>query len=246
MRILNVSEPPTSYTAEGKLTGFVTEVVEKIEQDMGIKTPIETVPASRALAYLEHAPNVMAFTFAKTPEREALGLAFVGPLTTRDQIVWMRKGKGYKIASANDIKQQHLLLGSPIGDWRTKYFLEQGVKVDPSDAHEFDLEHLNRGWIDVCALSDLEMPYVAQARKIDAANFEAAFVFAPAVKAYLVFSKNTPADTIRRWEAALQNLGKTGFLNDTAKKWSAPNYPLGYDESKGFFLDQNGKGRIAP
>ncbi|MBV8502612.1 MAG: transporter substrate-binding domain-containing protein [Paucibacter sp.] len=238
LRILSVDEPPTNFLVNGRPTGFVVEVIERLEQDLGIHAPIETVPTPRAFSYLKREANVLAITFGKTPEREALGIHFLGPITTRNQIVWIPKGKALKISSHVDIASQKLLLGSPVGDWRTQYFKDRGVRVDASSSHAMDLRHLQRGMIDLCAMSDLEFPYVARAAGVDAADFEPAYVFAQATQGYIVFSRSTPVETIERWERAFKELQKTDFFDKTARKWSSPESPLRYSRSMGFYRER--------
>ena len=238
LRIFSVEEPPTSFTSDGQPAGFVVEVVERLKLDLGVDAPIEAVPASRAFAYLKRDANVIAITIGKTRDREAMGIHFLGPLTTRDQIVWKRKGKAFKVSGPADIKLQKLLLGSPVGDWRTQYFQDRGVSVDASISHAMDLKHLQRDMIDLCAMSDLEFPYVARAAGVDAADFEPAYVFANATKGYIVFSKGTPVETIQRWERAFQALQKTDFFEKTAKNWSSPDGPLRYSRSSGFYREK--------
>jgi polar amino acid transport system substrate-binding protein len=238
LRILSVDEPPTNFTVNGKAAGLVVDVVERIEQDLGIDVPIETVPASRAFVHLKNDANVIAITIGRTPGREALGVHFLGPLTTRDQIVWKHKGKALEAHGADDIKRQKLLLGSPVGDWRTQYFKDEGVMVDASASHALDLRHLQRDLIDLCAMSDLEIPYVAREIGGSASDFEAVYVFAHATKGYIVFSSNTPDETLKRWELAFKNLQKTDFFDKTARKWSTPESHLRYSASKGFYRER--------
>ena len=120
VRILTCEEPPTNFMEEGELRGMTVEIVRAIRDRLGIYDEIEILPWARAYRIAKREPGVVIFTCAITPERVAHGFHFVGPVTTRRYVLWMKRGAGIGLSDIGEITERGLSLGTVRGDWRAK------------------------------------------------------------------------------------------------------------------------------
>jgi hypothetical protein len=106
IQIYTDEEPPTTISENGVLTGTTVDIVEALKASLGIVIPIQLVPGNRSYQAVSENPNVMAFTYGRTPEREKLGFHFIGPVITRQHALWARekwsKALGYRLAYSSD------------------------------------------------------------------------------------------------------------------------------------------------
>ena len=68
------------------------------------RTGFDRVPEPYAIA--QQGPNVAIFTAARTPEREALGFSFVGPVTTRKHALFARANDARHYRSLADLRNE--------------------------------------------------------------------------------------------------------------------------------------------
>jgi ABC-type amino acid transport substrate-binding protein len=110
VHIITVEEAPTNFMQEGELTGFVTDVVLRLKQDLAIAGQVELVPTARALKMMAEEPYTLLFTAGINRERLQQGMQFVGPVVSRNQVVWKRREDHWRINSIDDIKTLGLVV----------------------------------------------------------------------------------------------------------------------------------------
>lgn len=235
IRILTTEEPPTNYTENGELTGITTEIVIALQDQLGLNHEIEILPWARTYRILKSQPNILAFSGGKTPDREALGFHFIGPVTTRIHSLIARKDSDYKISSFEDIKKLNLTAGTMRQDWREIFLKEKGVTIESATDHYGVIKMLFAGRIQLAVSSDIEGPIVSKKAGIDYSEFKTVYPFQTS-SSYLLFSKETPPATVNKWQQAYEQLQTTNFFDDTAKRWSKKlGYQLSYSKDKGFY-----------
>ena len=236
VKIYGTISPPANYMLDGKFAGTTVEIVEGLKQSMGLTTPIEVVPGARADEYVKSSPNVLVFTFAKSPEREKAGFHFLGPVVTRTQMLWKKKGAAISIGSLADVKNKNLTVGSMSADWRSKFLQDAGVTVEEVATPDLNLKKLMADRMPLMVSSSFDMPSIAKMAGIDMADVEPALTIAEA-PSYLMFSKDTDQATLDKWQNAYTALEKTDFFAKVAEKWSPIlGASLKFSPEKGFYV----------
>ncbi len=237
LRIVTNVEPPTSYySEEGKFTGTTTDIVEEIERYLNLNVKIEVMSWARAYHIAKKDPNVVLFTAARTQERIDHGFHFIGPVITRRHLLWSKKGSAFNINSIQDIKDKNLRLGVMRGDWREKYFLDRGLNLENVTSHKQNLMKLLKGRIDLWVSSDIEAPLIAKEVGADMGEIEIAYIFKEA-SSYIMLSRDTPKETVEKWQKAYAEIQKTDFFENASRKWSKIlGLEVGYAKDTGFFI----------
>lgn len=237
LRLLTSEEPPTNYTLDGQVTGLTTDIVREMERRLAISLPIEVRPWARSYQEALSKPNIAIFTIRNTPEREKLGFEFVGPVTTRQTIVFKRVDTGRRINSIADIKTQGLTVGVMRGDWRAAYLKDQGVEVEENSTHDLTIKQLMGNRFPLFVLSDLELGMVMSTAGVPIDRVSPAVVVME-TKGYIAFSKGTSPETVTRWKLVFAEIQKDPiFTRDLAAKWSSTmQLPISFSVDKGFFI----------
>jgi ABC-type amino acid transport substrate-binding protein len=236
IRIVSTEEAPTNYTSNGKFIGTSVDIVNKLKEELNETSDIEVYPWARSYKILKSNPNVMAFTAGKTKEREEMGLHFVGPLFTRKYVLFKKKGSSIEINNIDDIKKQNLVLGCMRDDWRSTFFKSKGIAVDEVTDHKVNIKKLLNGRIDLWILSDLEVGPTIREAGFSMSDIEPAFVFKEG-QSYMIFSRDTKPEIVKKWQNAFQNLESTDFFSQLATKWSKKlELNLGYKSGSGLII----------
>ncbi|MCG8668012.1 MAG: transporter substrate-binding domain-containing protein [Pseudomonadales bacterium] len=236
IRILTTEEPPTNYTENGRLTGITTDVVMAIQQQIGSNTPIEVLPWARAYRIASSEPNIIIFTAGKTQTRVDLGFHFIGPVVTRSHILIGRSSDNLGIKVLDDVKTQNLEIGAMRGDWREKFFSDQGFKLQSATDHYVVLKMLAAGRIPLAISSDLEAPAVARKLNLPVHTFKPVYEFDHAAS-YILFSKGTSPKIVDQWQQAFLDLQTTDFFFRTAANWTnILGLQVQYNKIQGFFV----------
>jgi len=237
LRILTNVEPPTNYySKEGIFTGITTDVVLEIKKQLNLNTNIEVVPWARAYKIAKRESNIVIFTAGKTQDRIDLGFHFIGPIITREHILWSKRGNHFNIKNLEDIKNKKLKIGAMRGDWRSKFFKDRGFDVQDVARHEQNIKKLIYGRFDLWATSDIEAPSIAYNAGFTSDMIEKAYVFRKS-GSYIMLSKNSSKQTIKEWRDAYKKIQETDFFDKMAKKWShILNFEFRYTTEKGLFV----------
>ncbi len=220
LRILTCEEAPANYLQDGELMGTTVDIVEEIMGYLGVERNIEILPCNRAYTYTQKRSNVIFFTCARTQERINEGFHFIGPVITREHVLWKRKGADISINSINDIKQQDLSIGSMIGEWRGKYFKDRQIRVLNEYSHEFNARNLITGKIDLWASSDIEALSVLKRVGYSLEAVELAYVINSS-PSYIMLSRDMHPEAIEKWEGAFREiLSNRNFIKGLEEKWS--------------------------
>lgn len=237
LRIMATEDPPTTYyDQDGRLTGIATEIAQAIEARLGMQNPIEIQPWARVVETAYKTPNIVIFTAGRTPEREALGCRFVGPIVTRRHILYKKAGSAVDAASLEDVARQQLTVGVMRGDWRATFLQERGVKTVAVPTHARHFLMLLKDRVDLSALADMQLAILAQMEHVNATSVEPLVQF-DRRSAYFMFSPGTSPEIIARWEQAFADLQRGDFFTQGSARWSRRlGAPVAYAPEWGYFL----------
>lgn len=238
-RILTNEEPPTNYLDKNnKLTGITVDVVQELLKELNIKTDIEFMTWARAFTIAQKNPNIALFTAGKTSYRMQQGFYFIGPVITKKHILYSKTSRDININSSLDIKTKNLKIAAMRGDWRARYFKDKGFEVYETANHVQNIKKLMLDRVDLWTSSNIEAAFIARKANINSKDIKASYEFQE-IPSYIMLSKHTSKEDIRKWEKAFSDLQKTDFFEKTAKKWSMIlNIDLEYSKSKGFYKKQ--------
>lgn len=238
-RILTNEEPPTNYLDNNNIiTGISVDVVKKIQEKLNLKSKIELMTWARAYNITANKPNIALFTAGKTSYRIQQGFYFIGPVITKKHILYTKASRNIHINSSLDIKSQELKIGAIRGDWRARYFKDKGFEVYETASHEQNIKKLMLERIDLWTSSNIESAFIAKKANIKVSNLKGIYEFKE-IPSYIMLSKDTPKEEVRKWEKAFTDLQKTDFFEKTARKWSLIlDIDLQYSKYKGFYKKQ--------
>lgn len=240
-------EPPTNYTSNNQVTGIVTDTVEEIKKIVGNKFETQSIPWSRLFHMISTTPNILAFTVAKTKEREDLGFHFIGPVITREYVLMRRTGENFNINNISDIRKRKLTVGAMRDGWRSKFFKSKDVIVDDAVSHELTMKKLLNKRFDLWVISDLEYPYIMKLAGININRVEKEYTFRIG-SSYIVFSPLTKSHIVKKWRDAFNKLKKTDKIKAISNKWSDKlGIKISFSERRGFHIsDKSKKSKITP
>lgn len=207
----------SAIVRNGQLTGYGVEMTEEIMHRVGARTDIVAVPWARAYDQLLFSPNVAVFSTTRTEERDPL-FHWVGPF---DRVQWVfvtHKNSGITIRSLDDARKLSAI-GTYIDDARDQFLVEQGFgNLQRSTSNSINFKKLIRGRLDLVVSTTAGMPITAKRAKVDLDELSIAYVFKE-MDLYLAISKQTPPETVRKWQAAFEDMKEDGTFSRIYRKW---------------------------
>lgn len=216
-RIITVEEPPASFVLpDGQADGFVVDIVKALQRELNDNTPIELLPEGRAMLTAQQEPNVLLFSFSRTPEREALYHWLLPVLQKRWQI-YLQAHSRLQLNSLADLRKLNAI-GVVRGDVRESYLLQQGfTNLVAVTSHQQNLQMLNSGRVDAIAGDSLELAY--QIRQNHQTTAPKLALTLRSSNVYLIMPKNADASLVARWQHAAKALQQSGELEQIAVQW---------------------------
>lgn len=199
---------PGNRIENGKPAGFNVEVVREILKRVNHVDNIQVFPWARAYLMLQNDPGVALFSTTRTPEREPL-FKWVGPTNINTWVLYKKKGSPWHITSLEDAKKVGSI-GVTRADAKQQYLLDEGfTNIHPVNLGMQNAKKLLRGRIDLWFTGNLG--FVAESEKagIDRSEFEPVLVLRKNYL-YIALSKDTPDETVRKWQAALDAMKRDG------------------------------------
>lgn len=202
--------PPYNYTRDGQLTGFSVEIVRGLMNELGEDHDIRVYPGPRTHEMLRVLPNVMAFSFFRTPEREEQ-YKWVGPLVREAIHFYKRKDDSRLFSDLVDIRAVQSIVVSHGGMVNARLdalgFTNQVSIIKNRD----QIRHVLRGQSDLLAnFTPMGLAYYLKSMD------EAPDALVPTGVKVVEFSLNIaaskmiPDQTIMRWQMALDRLHENG------------------------------------
>lgn len=200
--------PPVTFLQDGRPSGFVTDMVRSIGARLGIPDNIRLTSWKNAYNMGLTYPKVVLFSAERTPERENL-FHWVGPVGRNSAILYARKGSGIRIGSLEEAKKVTAIATTT--NWFTEQHLQrEGFKnllssPDPRD----NVRQLMRGEVQLSVFTDLTIAEIAREAGYSLKDLEPVLTVGQTYF-YIAISRDTPAEQVQAWQAALDDLKRNG------------------------------------
>ena len=215
--------PPFEYTLEnGKLSGFSIEVLRTILKELEIKDTIKIYPWARAYKMVQRQKNVMAFTMARTVERENL-FKWVGPIAPRDVYLWkLKKKENIKVNNWEDVKKY--LIGTHRNSASQQQLVKKGFiphkNICPVNAMSSNYKKLFGGRIDFICGSKSEVVFGLNKEGLDPNQIEKSLLLSGGLNYYYAFNKKTPDYIVEAFSKTLEKIKQNGVFDRVVSRYS--------------------------
>jgi polar amino acid transport system substrate-binding protein len=211
-QLMTEEYPPVTFMKEGKVEGFVTEMVREIASQLNLPDNIRLTSWKNAYNMALLYPNVILFSAERTEEREAL-FRWVGPVGKNNVIFYAKKGSGIVIHSLEDAKQMEAIATTT--DWFTEQYLKkQGfTNLVSSGSPEENVRQLMSGEANLSIFTDLTVSEIVQNAGYSMEDLEPLFTVTQTYF-YIAISKDTSEEVYQKWVAALNRLKQDGTFEE--------------------------------
>lgn len=199
--------PPFTHTSNGKLGGLavqLVQLVQEVQQEMGVHYPIKIYPLKRALALTRVEPGFALFVILRTPHRESQ-FKWVGPLFPNRVVIYQTRGSKplTDLAQLRKLPRVGVLLGNADDELLTR---EGYTNLVRCQTIEDAIELLVLGKIDAFPMGDQIMPAILAKMKFSPRSVVNSGLLLQENWLYIVFSKSEDDAVIARWQAAVDKV----------------------------------------
>lgn len=213
--------PPLNFQQDGRVGGYASELLAAMADKAGIRLNLQLLPWARAYALVQHTPASLLYSTVRTPEREKL-FRWVGPISPRRIYLYrLEKRSDIQLHTAAQLKQLRI---ATMFDSASQKRLQQlglrlgeGLDSDHSDASS--LGKLQLGRVDLAAMLDWAMSWQLQQAGIPAQQVRPVALLDGRGQYWYALNLQTPAETVRRLQTALNGLVKTGYAARLRQKY---------------------------
>lgn len=201
--VLTTELPPYSFEEQGVIRGISTDILAELlarsGADIGL-SDFRLVPWARLYNNLQNDPGTIAYSMARTSEREDL-FHWVGPITTMQIGLLGLKSRELKLETIEDLKS--LRIGIQQSSAPAQLLLSMGISEDQFDyvtTAESNMRMLVADRVDVFGFSLDSAYYILNQAGMDASLIEPVYILRE-VTLYYALNKEVDA----QWVARLNN-----------------------------------------
>ncbi|WP_273805613.1 MULTISPECIES: substrate-binding periplasmic protein [unclassified Pseudomonas] len=221
LQLVTEDYPPFSVVQpDGRVTGFSVELVRLLLARAELAAEPQVMPWARAFAQAQGRPDVLVFSMARLPEREAL-FEWVVPLTETTLCLFSWRDRVCPLASLQAARG--LQIATVNGDAGERILLEQGFTVGrelQSGTHySLNLEKLKAGRVDLWIANRAVADHLARQAGYDPQGDLRQAYCAPPYPLYLAASLGTAPEVMARLRAAFVTLQQDGTLAELQRRW---------------------------
>lgn len=215
--------PPVTFMKEGKVTGFVGDIVREIITRQGIPDRIRLTSWDEAYNLALSKPNVVLFSAERTEKRENL-FQWVGPVGKNSAIFYAKKGSGIRIQSLEEAKKVSAIATTT--NWFTEQFLKDKgfTNLVSSPLPVTGVKQLMNGEATVAVFTDITVPEIVKAAGYRMDDLEPVFTVSNTYF-YIAVSRGTPAEMVQKWQSVLASLKADGTFEKIYRSY-IPNADL--------------------
>ena len=223
VQMLTEEYPPVTFMKDGKVTGFVTDVVREIVARQGIRDSIRLTSWDEAYKTALSNPNVVLFSTERTEKREKL-FQWVGPVGKNSAIFYAKKGSGIKIGSLEEARKIASIATTT--DWFTEQHLKSKgfANLVSSSLPTTNVKQLMKGEVQLAVFTDITVPEIVKNAGYGMDDLEPVFTVSNTYF-YIAVSLGTPEETVRKWQSALDSLKADGNFEKIYRRY-LPNADL--------------------
>lgn len=202
LRVITEDCPPYNYLGpDGQVAGSSTEVVKGIMQRTGDSARIELLPWSEGYNTVLTTPNTAIYSTSRLPSRESL-FKWVGPIATAKDALFVRTVSSLRPNSLDDMRSLSSICvlqdDAPQQLLAEAGFTNLVIASSAVDCVKKLASGEVAGWIGLEGGID----QVAAKTGVDSLLFEQGYII-DSYDMYIAFNKDTPDETIRKWQGAL-------------------------------------------
>ncbi len=222
LKVVTEDAPPFNFIVGQRLQGPAPRFVEQLLRHAGLPFQHHVYPWARSMALASHQPNVLSYSLAGTPAREAQ-FHWLGRLGSERVAL-------YALVSRRDLRAStlaeagRLRIGISNQDVRGQWLREQGFAeasanrhagLDVADNMETNLRRLQLGWIDAVPISADSLQAYCRRELLDCRQFRQLLPLPLTMELYLAASLGTPPATLARLRHSYQALLRDGSFART-------------------------------
>ncbi len=208
---------PVTFMKDGKISGFVTDMVREISARLGIEDAIRLTSWNEAYKVALSNPNVVLFSVERTNEREKL-FQWVGPVGKNSAIFYAKKDSGIRINSLDDARKAAAIATT------TNWFTEQDLKQRgftnlvstplPAD----NVRMLMQGEAQLSVFTDITVAEILKNAGYTMDDLEPVFTLS-STYFYIALSLGTPSEMVEEWQQVLDGLKEDGTFEKIYKSY---------------------------
>jgi polar amino acid transport system substrate-binding protein len=223
LTMLTEEYPPVTFMKDGKVTGFVTDVVREIIARQGIPDNIRLTSWDEAYNTALNKPDVVLFSTERTEKREKL-FQWVGPVGKNSAIFYAKKGSGIRINSLEDARKIAAIATTT--DWFTEQFLKSKgfTNLVSSPLPVTNVKQLMNGEVQISIFTDITIPEIVKNAGYGMADLEPVFTVSNTYF-YIAVSPGTPVEVVKKWQSVLDGLKADGTFEKIYRRY-LPNAEL--------------------
>lgn len=203
---------------DGKFAGLDVEIVAEIQKRVGNTDPIQLVPWTRGLKYLESESDTLLFSMARTKERTER-YQWIGPIS---EVVYgfYTKAESAIVINSLDDARKLASIGVYRNDIRDQFLTKENfTNLDRADTSFSNVKKLFAGRVVVIASTAMGIQAEAKRAGFSMSNLKFLYAFLSS-HVYIAVSKNTDPKIVARWNTALEAMKKDGTVEAIFKKYS--------------------------
>ncbi|MHB8090090.1 MAG: substrate-binding periplasmic protein [Syntrophales bacterium] len=208
VQMLTEEYPPVTFMKDGKITGFVTDIVREIIARQGIPDHIRLTSWDEAYNAALNNPNVVLFSVERTEKRESL-FQWVGPVGKNSAIFYAKKGSGIKITNLGEARKVAAI--STTTNWFTEQYLKDKgfTNLVSSPLPITSVKKLMNGDVQISVFTDITMPEIVKNAGYNIDDLEQVFTVSNTYF-YIAVSRGTPVEMVKKWQSVLDGLKADG------------------------------------
>lgn len=224
-RVVTEDWAPFNYQDNGQPTGFSVELLQAALALLGEQPVIEFLPWNRAYLIAQKKPDVLIFTMARTPEREAL-FHWVSPIRAREILL-------YRLISREDIQlttledaKRYTVGSNALEDASTQDLLKHGFELGKNlelitGKDVQNIQKLKLGRIDLLPMAPLQMAASVKAAGLSVADFVPTIpLSATGGEYWFAFSLGTADGKVNMLRQAFETLRSNGTYDAVVRKYT--------------------------
>ncbi len=221
IQIVTEDYPPYNYKENDQLTGFSTEIIKAVVQEVGIKAKFGLYPWPRAYNMALKMENTLIYTIARNQKRENL-FKWVGPIASRTIFLYKLKERDdIQVNSLEDSKKYKI--GCVRNDGFSLYMISKGFVIGKNlkQVHneELNIKKLFHGRFDLVANVELYMAFKVKSLGLDFNKLEKVYELPDKSAYYMAFNIKTSDNIVRQFQEALNKIKQDGTYQRIAGKY---------------------------
>lgn len=217
MVVVTEDAQPLHYVWQGQLQGEAPTLIDQLLREAGIRYSQQVYPWARAYVMASSLPNVLIYSIARTPEREAQ-FHWVGKLLTVQYAMYaLQARQDIRARTMEDLHNYRL--GVTAHDVRANWLREQGIRevsadrragLDVTNDSLSNMRKLVQGRVDMVPTSVLGLRSFCLTEKVDCSRFRRVMVLPFSVDLYVAASLKTSLPVVRALRNAYDHLDRSG------------------------------------